>query len=76
MKRQVVIAGSFSSDFWKKSTWKTRNVGENELKRIPSTFLKFGRLFLDSGDWKETSIIGRLPKESGDLGPYEKSILT
>ena len=39
---------------------KTRNVGENIIKIIPSTFWKFGKLFLDSGDREESLIIGRL----------------
>ena len=35
-----------------------------KAKRVPLTFSQLGILVLDSGDWEETSIIGR-------LGPYE-----
>ena len=37
-----------------------------QIKRNLSTFWKFERLFLDSGDREETSITGGLPKGSGD----------
>ena len=33
-----VTAYNYPCDFWKKSTWKTRHVSENKIKRIPSTF--------------------------------------
>ena len=43
-KSKALTASSFSCDFWKKSPWTTRNVGEKK-KRFPSTFLNLGDFF-------------------------------
>ena len=67
LNAHYVTACNYPYNFWKKSTWKTRHVSENKIKRIPCTFWKFGRLFSNLEHPEETLIIGRLLKGSRHL---------